>query len=123
MQTIFRQVALIGKYHAAGSPAQASGTRAALQEIAQFMASQGCEVVVERDTAANVGLTGFATLDLPAIGANCQLGLVVGGDGTMLGVGRQLAQFDVPLIGINRGRLGFVTDISLDNYQATLIPM
>jgi NAD+ kinase len=48
---------------------------------------------------------------------------VVGGDGTMLGIGRQLACYGVPLIGINRGRLGFITDISLDNYQATLIPM
>jgi NAD+ kinase len=48
---------------------------------------------------------------------------VVGGDGTMLGIGRQLARFGVPLIGINQGRLGFITDISLDSYQAALAPM
>ena len=41
----------------------------------------------------------------------------------MLGVGRQLARHGLPLIGINRGRLGFITDIPLDNYQATLVPM
>jgi NAD+ kinase len=41
----------------------------------------------------------------------------------MLGVGRQLARHGLPLIGINRGRLGFITDIPLDSYQATLIPM
>jgi NAD+ kinase len=58
-----------------------------------------------------------------AIGAQCDLGLVVGGDGTMLGIGRQLARFGVPLIGINQGRLGFITDIPLDNYQAPLTPM
>jgi NAD+ kinase len=48
---------------------------------------------------------------------------VVGGDGTMLGIGRQLAQYKVPLIGINQGRLGFITDIPFDQYKATLKPM
>jgi NAD+ kinase len=47
----------------------------------------------------------------------------VGGDGTMLGIGRQLAQFGVPLVGINQGRLGFITDIAFDDYQITLGPM
>src|SRR5438874_1916215 len=102
MTKTFRQVALIGKYHTAVTPAQASATRAALTEIAAFLASEGCEVVIERDTAANVGFAGHAILDLSAIGSQCDLGLVVGGDGTMLGVGRQLARFGVPLIGINQ---------------------
>jgi len=48
---------------------------------------------------------------------------VVGGDGTMLGVGRRLAPFQVPLIGINQGRLGFITDIALDRYAETLSAM
>ena len=65
----------------------------------------------------------YAALTVEEIGQRCDLGLVVGGDGTMLGIGRQLAPYGVPLIGINRGRLGFITDIPLDNYQATLIPM
>jgi NAD+ kinase len=123
MKSIFRQVALVGKYHASGSPAQASSTIGALSDIAEFMASQGCEVVVERDTAANAGLTGLPTLDLAGIGQQCGLGLVVGGDGTMLGIGRQLARFGVPLIGINQGRLGFITDIPLDEYRTVLPPM
>jgi NAD+ kinase len=123
MKSLFRQVALIGKYHAAVSGAQAGSTRAALEDIAHFLASQGCEVLFERETASTVGITGYTTLDVPAIGAQCDLVLVVGGDGTMLGLGRQLAPYGVPLIGINRGRLGFITDIPLDNYQATLVPM
>jgi NAD+ kinase len=49
--------------------------------------------------------------------ADCDLGLVVGGDGTMLGIGRQLAAYGVPLVGINQGRLGFITDIPLDTYR------
>jgi NAD+ kinase len=60
---------------------------------------------------------------VPGIGAQCDLALVVGGDGTMLGIGRQLAHLGVPLIGINQGRLGFITDIPYGNIAATLAPM
>ncbi|QJW85730.1 NAD kinase [Ramlibacter terrae] len=83
----------------------------------------GCRVVVESDTAANAALSGYPTSDVGAIGAQCDLGLVVGGDGTMLGIGRQLARHGVPLIGINQGRLGFITDIPLDQYRNVLPPM
>jgi NAD+ kinase len=123
MKSQFRQVALIGKYHAAVSGAQAGSTRTALEDIAHFLSSQGCEVLLERETASTVGITGYTTLDVPAIGKQCDLVLVVGGDGTMLGIGRQLAQYGVPLIGINQGRLGFITDIPLDHYRPTLTPM
>ncbi|GAC1601231.1 MAG: NAD kinase [Ramlibacter sp.] len=123
MKSQFRQVALIGKYQAAGSGASAGTARDAMEDIAQFLAAQGCDVIVEQATAASTGMSGYPTLDLPAIGKECDLGLVVGGDGTMLGIGRQLAKFRVPLIGINQGRLGFITDIPLDSYRATLTPM
>jgi NAD+ kinase len=123
MKSIFRQVALIGKYHAAVAPALAASMRAVLEDIAQFLATQGCEVVVERDTAAVAGMSGRTTADVATIGTQCDLGLVVGGDGTMLGIGRQLARHGVPLIGINQGRLGFITDIPLDAYRTVLPPM
>jgi NAD+ kinase len=123
MNSQFRQVALIGKYHAAASGSGAGSTRATLEDIAQFLGTQGCDVVVERETASSTGITGYTTLDVPAIGAQCDLGLVVGGDGTMLAIGRQLARHGVPLIGINQGRLGFITDIPLDQFRATLTPM
>ncbi len=116
MKTQFRHVALIGKYHAQGS-------HAALENIAQFLNAQGCDVAVEKDTANNTGITQYPILDVTAIGAQCDLALVVGGDGTMLGIGRVLAKFGVPLIGINQGRLGFITDIAFDGYQSVLGPM
>ena len=116
MKTQFSHVALIGKY-------QAHGSRSALENIAQFLSAQGCDVAIEHDTASNAGLTGYPVLDVAGIGAHCDLGLVVGGDGTMLGIGRLLAQFGVPLIGINQGRLGFITDIAFDDYEAALEPM
>jgi NAD+ kinase len=80
-------------------------------------------VVVERSTAEHVEASRYASLTAEEIGERCDLGLVVGGDGTMLGIGRQLAPYGVPLIGINRGRLGFITDIALDSYQSRLVPM
>ena len=123
MNPKFRQVALIGKYHAALSGAASGSSRVALEDIAHFLTDSGCEVVFERETAAHAGIAGYPMLDVPGIGAQCDLGLVVGGDGTMLGIGRQLARYGVPLIGINQGRLGFITDIPLDNYRATLTPM
>jgi NAD+ kinase len=122
MKSHFRQVAVIGKYQAAAAGSAAS-TYAALEEIARFVASQGCEVMFERNTAQAAGISGYATADVPAIGGQCDLVLVVGGDGTMLGMGRQLASFGVPLIGINQGRLGFITDIPLDKFRDALGPM
>ena len=116
MKSKFRHVALIGKYHAQGS-------RSALEGIAQYLGAQGCEVAIEEDTASNTGITNYPILNVAQIGAQCDLGLVVGGDGTMLGIGRLLAQFGVPLVGINQGRLGFITDIAFEAYQTMLAPI
>ena len=123
MNAIFRQVALIGKYHASLSGGQSGAMRLVLEDIAEYLTAEGCEVMVEQETANNTGLGGYPLVSVPDIGARCDLGLVVGGDGTMLGIGRQLAPFAVPLIGINQGRLGFITDISLERFRATLAPM
>lgn len=123
MKSKFRQVALIGKYQTVASGASGAFSRNALEDIAHFLHAQGCEVVLEHDTAQNMGISGYPVLTVPDIGARCDLGLVVGGDGTMLGIGRQLAHFGVPLIGINQGRLGFITDIPFDSFTSTLAPM
>ncbi len=123
MTSLFRHVALIGKYQTVASGASGASSRQAMEDIAHFLHTQGCEVVFEHDTAHNMGITGYPMLDVPGIGAQCDLALVVGGDGTMLGIGRQLAHLGVPLIGINQGRLGFITDIPYGNIASTLAPM
>ena len=123
MKSKFRQVALIGKYQTVASGASGASSRNALEGITNFLHGQGCEVILEHDTARNMGMSGYPTMTIPVIGAQCDLGLVVGGDGTMLGIGRQLAHYGVPLIGINQGRLGFITDIPFDNFATTLAPM
>ncbi|HSV53800.1 MAG TPA: NAD kinase [Burkholderiaceae bacterium] len=123
MKSLFRTVALIGKYHAPTAGSAASSSRRAMESIANFLTAQGIEVVVEKETVGNTGITHYPAMDVAAIGKHCDLGLVVGGDGTMLGFGRQLARYGVPLIGINQGRLGFITDIPLDSFEAKLTPM
>jgi NAD+ kinase len=119
----FKQIALIGKYQSTISGPAGAHSRQALEDIAHYLMDRGCEVVLEADTASNMGMTAFNTLDVDGIGAQCDLCLVVGGDGTMLGICRQLAQYKVPLIGINQGRLGFITDIPFGQYQTVLEPM
>jgi NAD+ kinase len=123
MKSKFQLVALIGKYQTVASGGAGAGSRLAMEAVANFLHNQGCEVVLEQDTALNLGMTGYPQLTVAQIGKQCELGLVVGGDGTMLGIGRQMASFGVPLIGINQGRLGFITDIPYGNFAASLEPM
>ncbi len=123
MTPSFHHVALIGKYHHTATDAVAPGSRAVLERIAAFLAAQGCRVSLDSQTAENSGISGYAALTPPEIGEHCDLGLVVGGDGTMLSIGRKLARYGTPLIGINQGRLGFVTDIPLEEFESTLTPM
>ena len=120
---MFRHVALIGKYHATASGAAGQLSRQAIDDIAHFLMDEGCDVAIEADTARNMGLGTYNALDVAAIGAQCDLCIVVGGDGTMLGIGRRLAQYNVPLIGVNQGRLGFITDIPMDDYRNALPAM
>lgn len=123
MTSHFRHVALIGKYQASSAVAVGEGLRGGVLEIARFLRGRGCAVALEAETAGNTGLADYPVLSVAEIGARCDLGLVVGGDGTMLGIGRRLARFGTPLIGINQGRLGFITDIAFDGFEATLAPM
>ncbi len=116
MAVRFRHVALVGKY-------QAEGIRPLLEEIAQFLTRQHLEVSLEALTAQATGITDHGALTPAQIGAQCDLAVVVGGDGTMLGIARELARYDVPLVGINQGRLGFITDIPVGQFREALAPM
>ena len=112
----FRHAALVGKY-------QARGIRDVLEEIAQFLVRQGLEVSLEQQTAQSTGITDHGSLTPDELGRQCDLAVVVGGDGTMLGIARQLARHGTPLVGINQGRLGFITDVPVDQFAQALAPM
>ena len=116
MTSPFRHAALVGKY-------QAQGIRGELEEIAHFLVRQGLEVSLERQTALNTGIDGFDALTVDELGRDCDFAVVVGGDGTMLGIARQLAHFNTPMVGINQGRLGFITDINIAQFAEALAPI
>ena len=101
----------------------ASGIAQSLSDIADFLSTAGHEVALESETAKNTGIVGYQTLTVAEIGTQADAAIVVGGDGTMLGIARRLAPFDVPLIGINQGRLGFMTDIAVDRMIPLLADM
>jgi len=107
MTTTSKTVALIGKYNALGMGES-------LNELAHFLAEAGHSVLFDTDSAQNLALNEFPAMSVADIGRNADVAIVLGGDGTMLGIARQLAPYDVPLIGINQGRLGFITDIPRD---------
>jgi len=123
MNPMFRHIALMGKHHPSAHPSATATAKPILLALAHSLAQQGLAVSIEQETAAHIGLTDLPTLDLAGVAQTCDLAIVLGGDGTMLGFGRQLAAHNVPLIGINQGRLGFITDIAVDQIEATLQPM
>lgn len=111
----FRHAALVGKF-------QARGIRAVLEDVAHLLARTGLDVSLEAETALNTGMTDYPALSTREIGEQCDVAIVLGGDGTMLATARELARFGIPLIGINQGRLGFITDIQLKDV-ATALPL
>ena len=116
MPSRFRHAVIVGKY-------QARGIRAVLEEIAHFLADEGLDVGFDRETAQATGVAGFDLLDPSEFGRACDLVVVVGGDGTMLGIARDVARHGLPLVGINQGRLGFITDVPANHWREALAPM
>jgi NAD+ kinase len=112
----FQHVAIVGKH-------QALGIRPILEEIAEFVTRQGLDVSLQQETALNTGITSYDALSNEELGAQCDLAIVVGGDGTMLGFAREMAKHGTPLVGINQGRLGFITDISMERFREALAPI
>jgi NAD+ kinase len=113
MAAAFKTIALIGKYK---SPEIADP----LLRLSSFLAARGVHVVVDPVTAAHVPDSGLEVLPLDEAGKQADLAIVVGGDGTMLNIARTLAPYDVALVGVNQGRLGFLTDISVGTMLETI---
>ena len=116
MPSAFRHAAIVGKY-------QARGIRPVLEEVAHFLVGLGLEVSFDRETAQATGVADFDTLTPEQAGKRCDFAVVVGGDGTMLGIAREMARWHLPLVGINQGRLGFITDIPVGQYREALAPI
>ena len=116
-KTSFNTVAIIGKYM---DPAALQNMRSDLVGLAEHLQSRQIRVCIESNTAEHANLAGFDTIVLEDIGKKADLAIVMGGDGTMLSVARSLILADVPLVGINRGRFGFLTDLRSEDMLAAL---
>jgi len=107
MSRIYNTIGLIGKPNHEG----ASTTITALY---QFLTDQNYKVLIESSVAPSINIDKLAINTLIEIGEQADLAIVVGGDGYMLGAARVLSCFNIGVIGVNRGNLGFLTDLSPD---------
>jgi NAD+ kinase len=110
----FRTIAVVGKF---GDPQ----SQEAVAHLVDMLAGAGITVLVERATAEHLPASApFEPAPLGEIGTRADLAMVVGGDGTLLGAARNLCEHEIPLVGVNLGRLGFLTETSLDNLSESL---
>ncbi len=105
MAYAFNNIALIGKY-------RDSDVDETLMALSIFLDELGCDHVFDESSADIANKPHLKTATRAEIGAQCDLAIIVGGDGSLLHTARSLARYEVPLLGINRGRLGFLVDIS-----------
>ena len=108
-----KTIGLIGKY---GDPQIAP----IITDLIEFLQGRGLNVMLEQATAEILALRHAHVHPIAEIGKHIDLAVVVGGDGTMLNAARNIAGFKVPMIGVNRGRLGFLTDIAAAHMLADL---
>jgi NAD+ kinase len=101
----FHTIGLISKF---GDPTGA-GT---LNQIATYLRQRQLRVLLDESSAWLIPDNGLEIASRSTIGEQCDLVIVMGGDGTMLNAARSLVDYEVPILGVNRGRLGFLADVS-----------
>ena len=111
----FETIGLVGR---TGNP----GVIESLHSVLEFVAAAGLTPWIETRTAAALGriASGHATGARRDLGTHCDLLVVVGGDGSLLGVARDLMPSQVPVVGVNRGGLGFLAAIAPDQITEAL---
>jgi NAD+ kinase len=88
------------------------GSRVSLNALVTELKQRNCKILVEGRIKEELDDRSLEVCDLDVIGERAELAIVVGGDGYMLGAARTLAKYDVDVVGVNRGNLGFLTDIN-----------
>jgi NAD+ kinase len=109
----FKKIGLIGR------PGHA-GVIDSLHRLLTFLQSRDVEIVLDQETGKLVPGHGQHESSRDSLSRHCDLVIVVGGDGSMLNAAQSIASEDVPVIGVNRGRLGFLTDVSPDDIEQKL---
>lgn len=106
MEPLFKRVGLVARHNK-------TAITASLRELANHLTAANIDVFIDRESATQGEIGPHRLIDRLDIGKLVDLAIVLGGDGTMLSVARLLAPYHVPLLGVNQGRLGFMTDIPL----------
>ncbi|MFA4885151.1 MAG: NAD(+)/NADH kinase [Desulfotomaculaceae bacterium] len=88
------------------------GVRDLVAQISRWLEDRGCEVLIDEGTAHHLALTRFG-VSQEEILERSECILVFGGDGTMLWTARRVAKAGIPIVGINLGHLGFLTEIDI----------
>ncbi|MEE8264186.1 MAG: NAD(+) kinase [Gammaproteobacteria bacterium] len=109
----FKRIGVIAK----GGATEIGDTLSSLRD---YLKSRGIRIVTDSNCADLLPDVGVEIVDRDDVGGRCDLAIAIGGDGTMLNAARLLANHDVPLLGINIGRLGFLADVSPDAIKETL---
>jgi len=91
-----------------------------LRRLKTYLVANDYQVILEADTASMLPGHGLQVASKKLIGEICDLAIVVGGDGSLLGAARDLSKSSIPILGVNRGRLGFLTDISPEELEQRL---
>jgi len=91
-----------------------------LNTLIAFLKTQDIQIVLDKRSAAISTDKGLQTADDDTLVTQCDLAIAIGGDGTMLKAAHLVCNDDVPLLGINRGRLGFLADIPADEIHENL---
>jgi NAD+ kinase len=115
-QLPFSNVALVGKF-------QAEGVDRILENVSKIILENGFNVYLESETAEQTGLKSLQVIKIDDFAGKIDIVVVIGGDGTLLGLGRRVAGLNIPIIGINMGRLGYMTDIPLNDIEVHLPAM
>ncbi len=110
MQPHFKRIALMGRY-------STQSTHQTLEKLVAFFTTQPVELFIEADTASHIPPISLPTLTTADFGNKVDLVIVVGGDGSLLNAAHAVVDNHIPVIGVNRGLLGFLTDISPDNIE------
>lgn len=88
-----------------------------VQSLLQLLETRGLDISIEKRLASLLGEATAHITSRDDIGNHCDLVIVVGGDGSMLSAARAMSEHNVPVLGVNRGQLGFLTDISPDDIE------
>jgi len=91
-----------------------------VKKLLDYLIDKGIEPVLEENLSSMLPGIKVEVAAVKSLGQYCDLAIVVGGDGSFLGAARALCDYDVPVLGINRGTLGFLTDISPQTLESEL---